>query len=304
MKIAIIGAGAMGSLYGGYLSKAGNEVYLLDVWQEHVDAINQQGLVIQEGEEQVQTHPRAVTSQQEVGTAEVVIVFVKSIHTGNAIKENLDLVGENTLLLTLQNGYGNAEAIAEFVDPDKIMVGTTAQGATLLGPGMIRHAGKGATHIGKYKGRKDTWVENFAEVLRSAGFETEVSDHAMEMIWAKLFINVGINALTGLLIIVNGQLLHSEETQALMKLAVDEAVTVANAAGMTFDPEKVLSDVKKIAEATSENRSSMLQDLTHQRKTEIDMINGAIVKQGRLYSVETPVNETLTRLIKSKEHFQ
>jgi len=304
MKIAIIGAGAMGSLYGGYLAKAGNEVFLLDVWQEHVDAINQQGLVIQEGEDEVKTHPQAVTSHQEIGTADVVIVFVKSIHTGNAVKHNLNLVGENTLLLTLQNGYGNAEAMAEYVDPDKIIVGTTAQGATLLGPGLIRHAGKGATHIGKFTGGRDAKVENLAEMLRQAGFETKVSEQAMEMIWAKLFINVGINALTGLLNIANGQLLHCEETLALMKLAVGEAVAVANAAGMAFDPEKVLADVKKIAEATGENRSSMLQDLTHQRKTEIDMINGAIVTQGRLYGMDTPVNETLTRLIKSKEHFQ
>lgn len=304
MKIAIIGAGAMGSLYGGYLAEAGNEVFLLDVWQEHVDAINQQGLVIQEGEDEVKTHPRAVTSAQEIGTADVVIVFVKSIHTGNAVKNNLSLVGENTLLLTLQNGYGNAETMAEYVDPDKIIVGTTAQGATLLGPGMIKHAGKGATHIGKYTGGRDAKVEDLAERLRQAGFETNVSEQAMEMIWAKLFINVGINALTGLLNITNGQLLHCEETKALMKLAVDEAVTVANAAGMAFNAEKVLADVKRIAEATGENRSSMLQDLTHQRKTEIDMINGAIVRQGRLYSVKTPVNETLTRLIKSKEHFQ
>lgn len=303
MKIAIIGAGAMGSLYGGYLAKAGNQVYLLDVWQEHVDAVNQNGLVIQEGEEQVVVYPRGVRDQKEIGSSDLVIVFVKSIHTGSAIKDNLGLVGEHTLLLTLQNGYGNAEAIAAFVDPDKIIVGTTAQGATLLGPGVIKHAGKGSTHIGKYQEGKDSQVDELAEVLRLAGFETEVSGRAMEMIWAKLFINVGINALTALLNVKNGQLLDCKETLALMKMAVDEAVTVANAAGMAFNAEKVLTDVKKIAEATAENRSSMLQDVSQDRKTEIDMINGAIVKQGRLHSIETPVNETLTRLIKSKEHF-
>ena len=304
MKIAIIGAGAMGSLYGGYLAKAGNQVYLLDVWQEHVDTVNQNGLVILEGDEQVVSHPCGVTDQKEIGPSDLVIVFVKSIHTGSAMKNNLGLVGENTLLLTLQNGYGNAEAMAEFVEPGKIIVGTTAQGATLVGPGVIKHAGKGITHIGKFRGGLDPQVENLANVLRQAGFETEVSEQAMEMIWAKLFINVGINALTALLNVKNGQLLDCEETLALMKMAVDEAVKVANAAGMSFDAEKVLADVKKIAEATAENRSSMLQDISHQRKTEIDMINGAIVKQGCLYTVKTPVNETLTGLIKSKEHFQ
>lgn len=301
MKIAVIGAGAMGSLYGGYLSKVSNEVYLVDVWQQHVDAINTEGLFIQENDETVVVHPKAISSASSIGYVDLAIVFVKSIITGSALKRNLALIGPNTIVLSLQNGYGNIEQIAEYVSVNNIIAGTTAHGSTILGPAHIVHAGIGETHIGWVRNKKNDRINNIAEIMRKAGFKTLVSDNVMELIWSKLIINVGINALTAILKVKNGNLLEQEETKLIMRMAILEAVNVANAMGYNFNVEEMVKKVMEVSFATSENKSSMLQDILNKRKTEIDTINGAIVKEGQKYLVDTTVNLVLTNLIKTLE---
>ncbi len=298
MKIAIIGAGAMGSLYGGRLCDSGNEVYLLDIWKEHVDKINEMGLIIIEKGKETLTHPVAVTGAEQVGIVDLAIIFVKSIHTENAVKENRVIFGDNTLVLSLQNGHGNIEKIAMYISNKNIIAGTTAHGATLIGPGRVIHAGIGETHIGSVGESDDERIKEIEKVLKEAGFEITISKNVMELIWAKLFINVGINALTAILEIRNGQLLDYEESIKLMNKAVGEAVEVANHSGMDFDEFKIMESVAKVANATAKNKSSMLQDKLKSRKTEIDTINGAIVSEAVKCNVKTPVNEVLTDLIK------
>lgn len=301
MKIAVIGAGAMGSLYGGYLSKAGQEVYLVDVWEEHIGQINRQGLVIEEADREITVYPKAVSHANEVGTVDLAIVFVKSVMTKNAMEENSALIGAETVVLSLQNGYGNVEEIERFVKRERIIAGTTAHGATMLSPGKIKHAGIGATHIGAVAKEGGNNVEAIAQVLQAAGFETDVSDNVMKLIWDKLMINVGINALTVILNVQNGQLLDHDESRMLMEAAVEEAISVANALGMDFDREETIQKVMTVARKTGENRSSMLQDVTNKRKTEIDTINGAIISEGKKQGIPTPVNMVLTNLIKIME---
>lgn len=298
MKIAIIGAGAMGSLYGGNLSKSGNDVYLVDIWEEHVKKINSEGLKILKDDKEMIVYPKAVTNVESVGIVELAIIFVKSIHTGNAVKNNKAILDKNTMVLSLQNGYGNIEEIEKYVDIKNIIAGTTAHGATMIGPGNIKHAGEGITHIGLVSSRKDNKIEEISNVLNKAGFDTDVSENVKELIWGKLFINVGINALTAILKIKNGQLLEYEESINIMKSAVYEAVDVANASGMDFDFEKNIKNVIDVAEKTAENKSSMLQDVLNKRITEIDTINGAIVVEGKKYGVKTHVNSILLNLIK------
>lgn len=301
MKIAVIGAGAMGSLYGGYLSNVSKEVFLVDVWQQHVDAINAQGLCIHEKDKDVVVHPKAVSSAEGVGYVDLAIVFVKSIMTGSALEKNAALLGPNTIVLSLQNGYGNVDQIAKHVNINNIIAGTTAHGATMLAPGNIKHAGIGETHIGWVQKRKDDRIDAIADILQNAGFDTIVSDNVMELIWSKLIINVGINALTALLKVKNGDILKQEETKELMSMAIIEAVNVAKASGIDFDGETMVKKVMDVALATGENKSSMLQDILNKRETEISTINGAIVKEGKKYSVETPVNIVLTNLVKTLE---
>lgn len=302
LQIAIIGAGAMGSLYGGYLSKINNEVYLVDIWKEHVDKINDKGLIIFEGEEQILTKPKAYTSSKGLDKVDLAIIFVKSIYTEAAIKDNLSIIGENTKVLTLQNGYGNFYDIEKHISKDNIIVGTTSHGATLLGPGIIKHAGEGQTYIGSItEGGDDEVLLEIKRILEKAGFETTASDNVLELIWSKLFVNVGINALTGILEIRNGELLDHEETREILTLAVSEAVQVANGLGMDFDEGKIIENVILVAKNTAENKSSMLQDIINKRKTEIGKINGAVVKEGIKLGIRTPVNKVLTNMIKVKE---
>jgi len=301
MKIAIIGAGAMGSLYGGYLSRTEKEVYLVDIWKEHVDEINRRGLSIQEKDGEIRVHPKAFMNPEEIGTVDLAIVFVKSFLTGIAMEKNLALLGQDTIVMSLQNGYGNIEQIAEYVRIENIIAGTTAHGASMLSPGHIRHAGSGDTLIGWVRKGDEGRINAIAGILRRAGFATEVSADVMELVWSKLIVNVGINALTALLRVKNGELLRMDETRELMRMAVLEAVEVAAAAGVKFDAEEMVRKVMEIAFATGENTSSMLQDILNNRKTEIDSINGAIVEEGRKNSIGTPVNSVLTKLVRALE---
>ena len=301
MKIAVIGAGAMGSLFGAYLAKAGEAVTVVDIWQEHVAAIRSQGLMLGEpaGDEVVRLDAMLGTGGLE--PVDLVILFVKSAATQAAATDAAALLRPGGRVLTLQNGLGNAEAIAEIVGAERVLAGTTAQGATLLGPGRVRHGGSGETHIGRLSGEADAFCHEVAALLTNAGLPTVVEPDVRSLIWGKLIINTGINALTALLRLRNGQLADLAETRQLLALAVEEAVKVARAAGVQLPYEKPLEKVLAVAVATGQNQSSMLQDVLRGSPTEIAVINGAIVREGERLGVATPVNRTLTLLVQALE---
>ncbi len=301
MKIAVIGAGAMGSLFGAYLAKAGEAVMVVDIWQEHVAAIRSQGLMLGEpaGDEVVRLDAMLGTGGLE--PVDLVILFVKSAATQAAATDAAALLRPGGRVLTLQNGLGNAEAIAEIVGAERVLAGTTAQGATLLGPGRVRHGGSGETHIGRLSGEADAFCHEVAALLTNAGLPTVVEPDVRSLIWGKLIINTGINALTALLRLRNGQLADLAETRQLLALAVEEAVKVARAAGVQLPYEKPLEKVLAVAVATGQNQSSMLQDVLRGSPTEIAVINGAIVREGERLGVATPVNRTLTLLVQALE---
>lgn len=303
MKIAIIGAGAMGCLYGAKLSTLKeNQVFLLDVWQEHLDAINRDGVQMEEdGGFQTFRNVKAFGDADQVGPVDLAIVFVKSTMTKEAMKANQPLLGQNTAILTLQNGLGNVDAICEVVPSNHVLAGTTAHGATMLGPGKMRHAGKGKTVIGELSGQQTSRVNEIARLFTEAGLDTETSDNAIGLIWGKLLSNVGLNAITAITGLLNGQILDYPETEELMTLAVLEAKAVADAKGVRLSYEDAVEHTRALCKATAPNRSSMLQDVTNGRKTEIDMINGAIVREGRALGIATPINLALTNLIKTIE---
>lgn len=301
MKIAIIGAGAMGSLFGGRLALAGEEVWLLDLWEEQVRAIHGKGLTIATAAGDLIARPKATTRAEDIGRADLVIIFVKSTATRAAAATAASLLGPESSVLTLQNGYGNAEEIAAVVGRERVIAGTTAQGATLLGPGRIMHGGGGETHIGELDGGISPRLEKIAATLTRAGIPTVGDDNVASLIWGKLIINVGINALTGITGLKNGELADFPTTRELSALAVAEAVRVAEAAGVKLPYAEPAEKVMSVAAATAENRSSMLQDLSGGRLTEIDAINGAVVREGERLGVPTPVNRTLTLLIKALE---
>ncbi len=300
MKIAIIGAGAMGCLYGAKLSASGeNSVYLLDVWQEHVDEINMHGLQMEEADSMITyEHVKASSDAEAVGVVDLAIIFVKSTLTKIATESNKAVFGPNTVALTLQNGLGNIDLISQVIGEENIIAGTTAHGATMLGPGKMRHAGSGKTIIGEISGETTDRIKYIADTLNMVGLETEISHNVLGLVWDKLMVNVGINALTGITKLHNGELLNFTALEELLEKAVSEAKAVAEAKGIKLGYADPVQHTKDVCVATAANKSSMLQDVLNQKKTEIDMINGAIVREGKTLGIETPVNLVLTNLIK------
>jgi len=303
MKIAIVGAGAMGCLYGARLSTLPeNEIFLLDVWQDHLDAINQSGVQMEEdGSFQTYDNLKACRHAYEIGLVDLAIIFVKSTMTKQAMLDNKALLKESTMVLTLQNGLGNVDAICEVVPQNHVLAGTTAHGATMLGPGRMKHAGTGKTVIGELSGDITDRVKGIADMFNRACLLTETSDNAIGLIWGKLLSNVGLNAITAITGLLNGQILDFPETEELMTLAVLEAKAVADAKGVKLSYDDAVEHTRALCKATAPNRSSMLQDISNGRKTEIDMINGAIVREGRALGIPTPINLALTNLIKTLE---
>lgn len=303
MKVVIIGAGAMGSVYGGFLAEAGNEVYFLDVFKEHVDNINKDGLWMEgtSGDRYIKGI-KATSNPEEVGIVDLAIVFVKSTITDIAIKQNQAVIGENTIVLTLQNGLGNIEKLETVVKKEQIISGTTSHGANLLGPGRIKHAGHGATVIGELNGEVTERIKKVQKVFEDAKLApVQVSTNVMGLIWDKVLVNVGINPLTALTGLRNGQLLDYPETEWISENAVAEAAKVAEAAGIVLVTPNPVEHFREVAKVTGENISSMLADVNNKRRTEISNINGAIVRLGKEYNIPTPINEVITNLILLKE---
>jgi len=302
MRVAVVGAGAMGCLYGGHLAEAGVDVSLVDIWREHVDAINANWLHITGVSGDRVVRVPATTDPETVGRVELVLLFVKSYDTAKAMRDSMPLIGGDTYVLTLQNGLGNLEAIAESVGAGRVLGGTTSHGSTLVGPGEIRHAGVGPTMIGALDRGSRGMAEKVADTFNRAGLLSRVSDDVRGDVWGKVLVNLGINALTALTGLRNGELLEVPELRHLMRLAVEEGVRVAEADGVDLGLLDHVAHVYEVAEATAANRSSMLQDVERERRTEIDALNGAVVGLGERLGVETPVNRALTALVKGQEH--
>ena len=300
MKIVIMGAGAMGGLFGGLLAFSGEEVWLVDVRKEQVDVIRSVGLTLEEGDKLQIIGVNATQDVSSLGKADLVIFFVKTYHTEQAVSDALALEKEDTIFLTLQNGLGNEEILCKRINRKKVMLGVTGQGATFLGPGHVRHAGRGKTFIGELdQGVSDRAVQ-VAKMFREADIDTEVSANIHDLIWDKLLVNVGINALTALTELKNGQLLDYPETLRIMEALVSEAAEVARQKGIRIEGNPI-EKAKTVAEATKGNRSSMGQDVDFRRKTEIDAINGAVVREAKRLGLPAPYNEVVTDLIKMIE---
>ncbi|MFC6962634.1 ketopantoate reductase family protein [Halocatena marina] len=300
MDIAILGSGAMGSLFGGLLSADGHDVTLIDVWEKHVHTINESGLTITElnGTERTVDVP-AVSDPDAAAPVDLVVVFVKSTDTKTALADAEPIL-DTADVLTLQNGLGNPETIAEFVSETQIIAGVTAHGSTLEAPGHISHAGVGSTSIGRYFDENDPTVEHIAEAFSRAGIDTEVTDDIRDAVWEKVLVNVGINASTALSRVQNGRLADTKPGTRLLQAAVTEAIAVARSEGRTVR-EDIVSHVKAVAEATGANTSSMRQDIEAGRQTEIERLNGEIVRLADQHDIEVPINRTMADLVRLAE---
>ena len=292
-----MGAGAMGSLFGGLLALSGEEVWLVDIWKDNIDAIHSKGLTVEDRGKAQTIRVNATTDVTSVGKADLVLIFVKTYHTEKAVSDARVIQKDNTVFLTLQNGLGNEETICKQIDSQKVLLGVTSHGATLLGPGKIRHAGWGKTYLGELDGKMTDRLHQIAQMFHNAGIETEVTSRIHDHVWEKLLINVGLNALAAITGLKNGQLLDYPETLRLMEALVSEAIEIAKRKGGRIG-ENPIERVKTVIEATRENRCSMGQDLDFKRRTEIDAINGAIVREAGQLGIPVPYNQMITDLVK------
>jgi 2-dehydropantoate 2-reductase len=303
VRIGIIGAGALGSVIGGSLAEADNDVLLVNRNRAHVDAINRDGLTIRtDGKDRAVAIRAAIPA--EVGEpADLVIVLVKSFHTAEAVREASGLVDPNTTVLSLQNGLGHEDILIGLVGRDRVIAGKTYIGGVMFGPGHVIAGVDGKeTIIGELDGRISPRIERIAATFEAAGMKLVVSRNIMGAMWDKLLVNIATGALSGITRLAYGGLYAVPELEVAAMAAVAEAIAVAKASGIALETAHPRDAwVKAGSGLPPEFKASMLQSLEKGSVTEVDFINGAVVRAGAKAGVPTPVNATLVACVKGIE---
>lgn len=294
MRIAIIGAGALGGVIGFHLASVA-DVVLVDQWTEHVAAINARGLNCERDGVEAVRPIRAVGDGGAAGPCDVALVTVKARQTPWAAEACRAALAPGGIGYTLQNGLGNREILADVLGVGRVGQGVTALGATLLGPGRVRHAGVGATVLGAEP--EPALAGMLAGLFAAAGLPASVGDDVEALVWGKLVVNAGINPLAALLRVPNGAIADTPAARALMATAAAEAAAVAAARGVALPYPDPAAQVEAVLRATATNRSSMLQDVLRGAPTEIDAISGAVAREGARLGVATPLNAALAALV-------
>lgn len=306
MHIVILGAGAIGRLFGVYFGRAGHQVTLVDPKREVVDAINRKGLgIMQQGStdpDAVTFVPaRAVLHAGEIREAELTLLAVKSFDTLVAIQAAAHLVSATAPIVTLQTGLGNLEQLEQAVGKEPIIGGFTFMAAATLGPGIVREGGSGKTYLGEINGMLSPRVRQLAELFTGAGLVCTPVRRIIGRLWCKVIIFSAINSASAILQVRNGHLLESMEALTLMKRLVDEGQQVAGAHGIDLvfpDLYELLFDACR---RTGQSISSMLQDILNGHRTEIETQCGALVRYGEQSGTATPTQQTMVELVKLLE---
>lgn len=298
MKIGILGAGAMGCLYGAYLSTT-NEVLMVDVSVECVDTIKEFGIRIEA--DGIKNYPvRAMLSGTCQEVVDILIVFVKTTYSRDALLMNKAMIGPHTLLVSLQNGAGNDRLLAEFADSTQVLIGNSEHSSVVCGYGKIKHAGSGITRIGSLCGQ-ETYANQVYALFMEAGIPTQVIENIQEIIWKKLMVNLTLNPITAIFDIPIGDVRENPHTWELLQLVLKEAVHVARLDGTMLEEHVVLKYLEEVILKAGKGYTSMYQDVKNKRLTEIDFINGALVRQAGVYGEQAPYNQMLTVMVKAME---
>lgn len=296
MKIAVIGAGAMGSIYGGHLSLH-NEVCFVDTNEKIVAQINEAGLKIDENGTTNVYHPRALTDT----SADLIILFLKSIFSKAALAGNRNLIGPDTRLLTLQNGAGHEDLLKEFAPEDHIIIGTTEDNGAVLEPGHVRRGGEGRTNVGMLTEDKEGFLEKLKAAFDCCGFQVMIHENIQQLIWNKLFTNVSLSAVTGILQVDMGYIAANEYAWNLTKQLIHEAILTARAAGLTFDEDEITEKVRQTSINNPLGCTSIRADLRDGRRTEVNTISGAVVSAAKKLGVEVPSHEFVVNMVHAME---
>lgn len=300
MRIAVIGAGAMGSIYGGRLSLK-NEVYLIATRETLAEEINSRGLKIEElGGENIY-HPTAVTDSSELGPMDLVILFVKATASETALSQNAGLIGPETRLMTLQNGAGHEDILGKFAPPERIIIGTTEDNGAVLGPAHVRRGGQGRTNVGMLTEDEEGFLPRLKEAFDSCGFHVKIHDNIQYLIWDKLFTNVSLSAVTGILQVDMGYIAANPHAWDMTCRLIHEAVLTARAAGMDFDEEQLKERVRLTSLNNPQGCTSIRADLRSGKKTEVNTISGAVVRAAHKYGLEVPCHEFVVNMVHAME---
>jgi 2-dehydropantoate 2-reductase len=299
MRIAIIGTGAMASLFAALLEPLA-DVIMVGSWTEQIQAVRREGLILKHPNGTESRHfLAATTSGLDAAPADLAVVAVKSWQTEKAAGLAQKALALDGLALTLQNGLGNLEKISAVVGAKRAAIGVTSEGATMLGAGTVRHAGRGHTYFAVKEGTRRR-LEGTAALFAKAGLPTSLVDDAQGLIWGKLVVNAGINPLTALLQKPNGYLVENSNASEIMRRAALEAAAVAQALGIQLPFSNPAERAAEVAQATAANRSSMAQDIARGNPTEVEQITGAVAENGRQLGVPAPVNEALLLLVRAQ----
>ena len=308
MNIAMLGAGAMGCLFGGLLAESGRQVTLLDIDDAHLEAIRRSGLRLETDQGDRRIHGMTVARpEHHRQPPDLLILFTKSLHTDAALRSVAPLLRAPARVLTLQNGLGNLEAVSRHVDPARILVGMTTWPADLAGPGHVRSHGGGVIRMwpargsggdGEGDGNVDTDVMHIATVLNDAGLQCEVDPNVWKAIWQKVAFNAALNSLCAVSGCAVGQLGKVADGPMLARTVVSEVVAVARASGVDADAAACHASVAHAIAHHRGHKPSMLQDVLAGRPTEIETINGEVVARARAAGVPVPHTALLLGLVR------
>jgi 2-dehydropantoate 2-reductase len=297
MNIVIMGAGAIGSLFGALLSKNNNVVLIGR--KPHVSSIKKSGLTI-EGKTELNVNIASDCTVDNINfTPDLIILTVKSYDSELAIMQAWNIINNDSVVLSLQNGLDNIDKIKNFLYIKNIIAGVTTHGAFISKPGIIKHTGEGITVLGEIDNNKTKRIFEISKIFNDSGIQTTVSDDIIREIWLKAIVNSCVNPITALFQCKNGYLLENPILEKLIEKICQESIKIACTNGINVSYEELIKKTKKVIRFTSENYSSMLQSIFYNKKTEIDSINGKLVEIGKENNVDTIMNEMLVYSIKS-----
>jgi 2-dehydropantoate 2-reductase len=302
VKIAIVGVGAMGSVYAGLLAEAGHDVWAIDTWADHVNAIRAGGLRVfgASGDRVVRLH--ATTDPAEAGEQELVVIATKAFHVEAAAEAARPLLGPDTVVLPIQNGLGSVERVVGVLGPERVAVGVVGGfGASIPAPGQVHHNGWELVGLGERDAPASERLERVADAWRQAGFNVQVFDDVRELVWGKLVANTCFSGTCALLGATVGDVLADPDAWAVASACAAETFRVARASGIALSFDDPVAHVRAFGEKIPGARPSMLLDLLAGRRCEIDVINGAVPPAARTVGLEAPTNETVTALVRARE---
>ena len=305
IKVAVLGSGAMGCLFGGLLAEKGLKVVLIDVWKEHVDTINNKGLKIDGHGGNRIIKIKATTEPAKLNTVDAIIIMCKATALEKALAGVKNIIGEKTVLMSFQNGIGHETIMSKIAGREKVLGGTTTQASNILGPGHIKNHASLPSWIGEYEGGMSERVKNVAETFTAHGLETIASDNIKKRKWMKLFALTAIGPLSAIFDLNHSDLYinnkSSKDARDLGKQIILETKQVAKADGVDVSEDECLEMFNKIVDSKQTNKSSMAFDVLYKRKTEIEFINGAVSKIGKKHGIATPLNDLMYKIINIKE---